>query len=52
MLVGVVWIGLVVAPRTSLERLPSKVTALPCASEDRSERLSGYYYIILQVIKI
>ena len=29
--------GLVVAPRTSLESLPSKVTALPCASEDRSE---------------
>ena len=28
-----VWFGLVVAPRTSrLERLPSKVTALPCAS--------------------
>ena len=26
------WLGLVVVPRTSLERLPSKVTALPCAS--------------------
>ena len=32
LLLGTLWFGLVVAPRTSLERLPSKVTALPCAS--------------------
>ena len=39
--------GLVVAPRTSLVSLPSKVTALPCASEDRSERLNSYPIIII-----
>ena len=27
-----IWFGLVVAPRASLEKLPSKVTAFPCAS--------------------
>ena len=41
--------GLVVVPRTSLERLPSKVTALSCASEDRSERL--HYYLIIIILK-
>ena len=34
--------GLVVVPRTSLERMPSKVTA----SEDRSEQLHSYLITI------
>ena len=43
------WFGLVVEPRTRLERLRSKVTALQCASWDRSERSlpSSYDYISL-----
>ena len=52
MLLGVVWIGLVLAPRTSLERLLSKATALPCASEDRSERLLSYLIIIILYYKL
>ena len=31
---------LVVAPRPSQERLPSKVTVLPCTSKDRSDRFT------------
>ena len=39
--------NLVMAPCTRLERLPSRVAALPCASNDREEALallSEYVY--------
>ena len=44
---------LVVAPRTSLESLPSKETALPCTICNRSEQLHScaiiviFYYTLL-----
>ena len=44
--------SLVVAPRTSLERLPPMVTALPRASWDRSERLHSYPDVITLYYKL